>query len=130
MAIKFNFLTACQIIKLAFHELLSTSIFAILHFIFKLLFLFCSIESLYPTKLYIWWRFGDITWKKKLSEILLISAGQFPSNAETRQIRSCVSFLLNRYTNTEERKQRNTTNKNIIICSIQHCYLTHKNGKK
>ena len=30
-------------------------ILAILHFISKLLLLFCSIESFYPTRLYIWW---------------------------------------------------------------------------
>ena len=51
----FVFLTSCHKIKL--DELQSTSILAILHFISKLLLLFCSKESFLSNKVvYIWWQ--------------------------------------------------------------------------
>ena len=54
-----NFLTACHEIK--FDELQSTSIFVILHFIPKLLFLLYRI-SLSSYVVYLE-AFGDVTWK-------------------------------------------------------------------
>ena len=73
---KFDFLTTCQEIK--FRELQSTSNLAILHFISKLLLLFCSVKSFYPTKLYAWWH-DDITWKRA-KQNFAIWQGSIPSN--------------------------------------------------